>query len=105
VLFYPLFLAVVGAPAIPVLGVREAIGLALLALAWFAFGRLLVLVYLSAVFPKRAPHRLVQAVGNAIVDVGGAIAGICLDHRLIWSVLGAIVVTEAVFWRGVAETS
>jgi Kef-type K+ transport system membrane component KefB len=100
VLFYPVFLAVVGVPAIPVLGVREAIGFALLALAWFSFGRLLVLVYLSALFPKSASHRLVQAVGSAIVDVGGTIAGFWLDHRLIWSVLGAIVVTEAVFWRG-----
>ena len=104
-LFYPIFLAVVGAPAIPVLGVREAIGLALLALAWFAFGRLLVLVCLSAAFPKKASHRLVLAVGSAIVDVGGTIAGIWLDHRLIWSMLGAIVVTEAVFWRRVADAT
>jgi hypothetical protein len=105
ILFYPAFFIVVCAPAVPVLGVTEMFAFASLALAWFVFGRLLVLVYLASAFRTRASLWIVQAIGSSLVDIGGVTTALWFDSRLIWSVLGAVVITEIVFRRDEATAT
>jgi hypothetical protein len=98
-LFYPAFFVVVCAPAVPVLGVKEGFAFALLALAWFVFGRLLILVCLAGGLGAHASRWIVQALGSIVVDTVGVAAALWLDGRLVWSVLGAVAITEMVFRR------
>jgi len=98
-LFYPVFFVLVGAPAVPVLGVKEGLAFALLALAWFVFVRLLILVCLAGGLDAHAPRWIVQALGSILVDIVGVSVALWLDARLVWSVLGAVAITEMVFRR------
>lgn len=100
ILFYPAFIAVVSAPAVRVLGLKGAVELAVLALAWFAFTRLLLIFYVGSVVSntRAASSYIVLAVCGAVIDSGGVIAATWFDHRLIWSAVAAIVFTEPVLW-------
>jgi hypothetical protein len=104
-LFYPAFFVVVCAPAVPFLGVKEGLSFALLALAWFVFGRLLILVCLAGGLKTHAPRWLVPLLGSMVVDTAGVAAALWLDTRLIWSVLGAVAITEMVFRRDEATAT
>lgn len=96
-LFYPVFLASVYVLARP-LTATESFAFALLALAWFAFGRLLILVFLAALFRKRLSLRTQHLLGSAFVDAVGILVVVSIDSRLAWSVLVAAVITELIFW-------
>jgi hypothetical protein len=99
-IFYPGFVALVTAPAVRVLGLEAAMRLSAAALAWFAFTRLLLIAIAGAVVYKTraSSYYLVLVLCGAVIDSGGVLAALWLDHRLIWSAVAAILLTEPWFW-------
>ncbi|MBV9069265.1 MAG: hypothetical protein JO093_01810 [Acidobacteria bacterium] len=101
-LFYPVFLATVGGTSMRIVGIRDAVGIASAALAWFVFGRLLLNVILVLLFRGIASsHRVPMLLGCVVVDVVGCLAAMYLDTRLILSALLAVVITEVTIWSTV----
>ena len=102
-IFYILFLATVCALAGRVLGLKEGLMFSLIALAWFVFGRLLVMVYLCAISHlmtrSHQPAVLLSVLlSSVIVDGLGVLVTLRVDPDLIWSALSAIVLSEGALW-------